>query len=147
MSGWILIHEIPLLDLSQISHSCCALMRDLAEIQFSNLIIKIHSLTGFCLKIIAKYTNILNLSTQSNATKRNLDLSKGGNKDWNYFIKGKPGNWFQRCTTNKDKLFINKGLHTWIWYILLNHGVIGKMKWKLEISPLHVIVLSISIKH
>ncbi len=53
VSGWILIHEIPSLDLSQISHSCCALMRDLAEIQFRNLIIKIHPLTGFCLILCA----------------------------------------------------------------------------------------------
>ncbi len=51
MSEWILINEIPSLDLSQISDSCCALMRDVAEIQFRHLIIKIHSLTGFCLNI------------------------------------------------------------------------------------------------
>ncbi len=50
MSEWILINEIPSLDLSQISHCCCALMRDMAEIQFRDLIIKIRSLTGFCLK-------------------------------------------------------------------------------------------------
>ncbi len=44
-----LINKIPSLDLSQISHSCYTLMRDLAEIQFRNLILKIHSLTVFCL--------------------------------------------------------------------------------------------------
>ncbi len=49
MNEWILINEIPSFDLSQISHLCCTLMRDLAEIQFRNLIIKIHLLTGFCL--------------------------------------------------------------------------------------------------
>ncbi len=32
MSEWILHNEISLLDLSQISHLCCALMRDLAEV-------------------------------------------------------------------------------------------------------------------
>ncbi len=53
MSEWILINEIPSLDLSQISHSCCALMRDLAEIQFMDLIIKIHSLTGVYLNMIS----------------------------------------------------------------------------------------------
>ncbi len=45
----ILIHEIPSLDLSQITHSSCALMGDLDETQFRDVIIKIHPLTGFCL--------------------------------------------------------------------------------------------------
>ncbi len=44
MSEWILINEIPSLDLI-----ICTFMRDLTEIQFRDLIIKIHSLTGFCL--------------------------------------------------------------------------------------------------
>ncbi len=51
VSGWILIHWIPSLDRSQISHLCCALIRDLAEIQFSDIITMIHKLTGFCLKV------------------------------------------------------------------------------------------------
>ncbi len=49
VNGWILIHEIRSLDLSQIFHSCCSLMRDLVEIQFMDLSIKIHPLTVFCL--------------------------------------------------------------------------------------------------
>ncbi len=47
VSWWILTHEIPSLDLSQSSHLCCTLMRYLAEIQFRDLISKIHPLTGF----------------------------------------------------------------------------------------------------
>ncbi len=52
VSEWILINEIPTLDLSQISHECAARMRDLDEIPFRDPIIKIHSLTGFCLIIL-----------------------------------------------------------------------------------------------
>ncbi len=44
MSEWILINEIPSLDLI-----IRTFMRALTEIQFRDLIIKIHSLTGFCL--------------------------------------------------------------------------------------------------
>ncbi len=51
ISEWILIDEITSLDFGQISHSCCTLMRELTEIQFMDLIIKIYPLTGFCLSV------------------------------------------------------------------------------------------------
>ncbi len=45
----MLIHKIPSLNLNQIYHSCHAFMRDLADIQLRDVMIKIHPLIGFCL--------------------------------------------------------------------------------------------------
>ncbi len=54
-SEWVDLYLWDLLCwISAKSHLCCALMRDLAEIQFRDLI-KIHPLPGFCLKIKLKW--------------------------------------------------------------------------------------------
>ncbi len=52
MSGSIMIHKIPSLNLIQTFNSYCALTRNLFEIEFSVLVVKIHPLAGFCLKLL-----------------------------------------------------------------------------------------------